>query len=421
MTNQGMARKVAVASLVAVVALLLGCLPALASSSPDAAPAKKKPKKKKKKGSSCNRPLPAGDQTVQLTVDGRSRPFVLYVPNGYNGRKSLPVLLNLHGSGGTGPGQMDVSGLRATADAGGFLVAAPSGGAIAGAGFAWVVPGVPPNGTEPPGGFPDDVKYLLAVVSKIQAIACQDRAKVFSTGYSGGARMTSALACDAADRITAIVADAGLRAGAPAAGGATPDPSTCAPARPLPIFALHGTADGTNPYDGGGAAYWQYSVPEALAAWGRLNGCTPSLVVRPVVSQVDELGYDGCASYATVRLYRITGGAHDWFSDPTQIRTNDVIRDVIARFSFLKPKLGVKGLPGGCADGSLKLRLSVTDDSPTQTLVATLDGKRVLRRLNQSAVKFKLGSKPGPHVLRLTATDRAGLVGTRKLSFRGCG
>jgi hypothetical protein len=233
--------------------------------------------------------------------------------------------------------------------------------------------------------------------------------------------MSSALACRAADRITAIIADVGLRAGAPASGGATPDPSTCRPARPLPVFALHGTADSTNPYNGGGSAYWQYSVPEALAAWARLNACVPSLLVRPVAPQVDELAYDGCAAYSTVRLYRITGGEHVWFSDPGQIRANDVISDVIARFSFRKPKLRVNGLPGGCAGGSISLRLGVKEDSPAKEVVAELDGKRVLRRRNKSSLKFALHVAPGPHVLNLTVTDRAGLTSTRTLRLRGCG
>src|SRR5688572_30326658 len=148
--GDGVTRRFPIVAIVAVAAGVLGCLPALASSPPGAAPAKKKGK-----SSACKRPLAAGDRTISLQVDGRVRPFLLHVPTGYDGRKSLPLLLNLHGSGGDGAGQMNVSGLRATADASGFFVAAPTGGAISGGGAAWVVPGVPPNGTAPPGGFPD--------------------------------------------------------------------------------------------------------------------------------------------------------------------------------------------------------------------------------------------------------------------------
>src|SRR3954451_156779 len=89
----------------------------------------------------CDRPLAAGDQTVPLQSAGTDRPFLLYVPQGYDGSTPLPLLLNLHGTGGDGSGQMETSHMRGYADSAGFLVAAPTGGAIAGAGHAWVVPG----------------------------------------------------------------------------------------------------------------------------------------------------------------------------------------------------------------------------------------------------------------------------------------
>src|SRR3954469_2093044 len=234
---------------------LVVCLVLLAASPAHAAPG-------------CDRLLATGDQTVPLQSAGRDRPFLLYVPKGYDGSTPLPLLLNLHGTGGDGAAQMDDSQMRGYADSAGFLVAAPSGGAVAGAGHAWVVPGSPPRGDPPPGGYPDDVEYLREVIAAVQAMACQDRAKVFVAGHSGGGRMTSAMACNAADVVTAIVANVGLRAGAPRTGSngvAEPDPATCNPARPLPVIAVHGTADPTNPYDGGGLPDWQYTVPQAVA------------------------------------------------------------------------------------------------------------------------------------------------------------
>src|SRR5437762_8756984 len=121
----------------------------------------------------CNQPLTPGDHTVELTSAGRVRPFLLYVPKSYDGRTAVPLLLNLHGTGSTGPGQMGATRMRQYADQGGFLVAAPNGGGVAGGGNTWVVPGTPPRGAPPPGGFPDDVMYLRDVIAKVQSIACQ--------------------------------------------------------------------------------------------------------------------------------------------------------------------------------------------------------------------------------------------------------
>lgn len=46
-------------------------------------------------------------------------------------------------------------------------------------------------------------------------LACVDDDRVFATGYSGGGRMSSALACELSDTIAAIAPVAGLRAGRP--------------------------------------------------------------------------------------------------------------------------------------------------------------------------------------------------------------
>lgn len=374
---------------------------------------------KKKPRPSCGQALPVGDQTVPLTVDGRSRPFLLHVPSGYSPNRRSPLLLNLHPTGGTGLSQMDGTAIRATAEAGNFLVAAPTGGAISGAGSTWVVPDVPPRGTAPPGGFPDDVRYIEEVVNKVQSIACQDHGKVFSVGYSGGARMTSALGCHLADRFTAVIADAGLRSGAPASGGADPDLSTCKPARPIPVVALHGTADGTNPYDGGGTADWQYSVPKALEAWAGLNGCNPAQVVSTLGGTLDALSYAGCRGYSTALLYRVTGGGHDWFTSP--VSTNAVIAETIAKYSLQKPQPKLKGVPKGCVSGRFRLRVNVDDDSPTARILATLDGKRVLSRRNKASGSGKVRVGDGGHRLLVTATDRAGLTGVKSRRLRGCG
>ena len=142
----------------------------------------------------CSLPSVTGERTVALTDQGKARPFLLFVPKGYDGRGALPLVLDLHGSGGNGKGQLDASGLAKVADGGGFAVAAPNGGVQQGpASYAWNVPGVPliANGQLPPAGTPDDERYLLAVIGKVAKTLCTDPRRVYITGLSGGARMTT--------------------------------------------------------------------------------------------------------------------------------------------------------------------------------------------------------------------------------------
>ncbi|WP_328842668.1 hypothetical protein [Streptomyces sp. NBC_00258] len=70
---------------------------------------------------------------------------------------------------------------------------------------------------------------------------------------------SSQCACDHPDRLAAIAAVAGLRAGAPvmdADGTYVPDLAACRPGRGVPVLSFSGTADPVNPYAGGGEAYW---------------------------------------------------------------------------------------------------------------------------------------------------------------------
>src|SRR4051812_1684241 len=217
-------------------------------------------------GATCNRPAASGQQTQTISSGGLERTLVLYVPSSYDGHRSLPLILNLHGSSSTAEEQMLRSELARTAEQKRVIIAAPEGILPAPpVGFRWNVPGV--TTTDP--AAPDDEQFLTDVLDHLEATLCVDRTRVYGAGYSGGGRMISQYACDHAHRLAAIAPVAGLRAGPPVAGpdGPQPDPAGCQPGRAVPVIAFGGTADPVNPYPGGGAPYWQYGYEVAQARW----------------------------------------------------------------------------------------------------------------------------------------------------------
>ena len=187
---------------------------------------------------------------------------------------SMPLVILLHGSTGTGAEMLRASQLAETADRHGFVVVAPDGGIAADRGFVWNVPGVPTvAGTLPPENARDDVAYLTGLIDRLVQTGCIDGKRVYVTGLSGGGRMASWLGCVAARRFAAIAPVVGLRAGRPLASDRTQvDPATCHSEVPLPLLAFAGDADTTNPVAGGGATYWQYAQAAALHRWAVLNG-----------------------------------------------------------------------------------------------------------------------------------------------------
>ncbi|HEX8489030.1 MAG TPA: PHB depolymerase family esterase [Propionibacteriaceae bacterium] len=273
-------------------------------------------------GSSCSRSLPAGVQTVQVAFGGASYPVRVYVPDGVKRTKSLPLVLDLHGSSSNGVAQAPISDLTAVAAREKFIVANPSG-AIAlpqpnpplpDGSWAWNVPGVPTTaGQFPPAGARDDVRYLAAVIAQLDRTGCVDDRRVYAAGFSGGGRMASALACARADLIAAIAPVAGLRAGRPSPIDTTvPEIQSCTPERPVSVITFHGDADLVNPITGSADLRWGYAVSLAVQTWARLDGCRVGPTAETVSEHVTRFTYSRCRSRTEVTYYRVTGGGHTW-------------------------------------------------------------------------------------------------------------
>lgn len=260
-------------------------------------------------------------------VGAGARPVGLYVPHERPIESPAPLLILLHGSTGTGEGMLRASGLSAAADRHGFIIAYPDGGIAAKSGFVWNIPGVPTvEGALPGPTDRDDVRYILAIIDNLVRLGCADRTRVYVTGLSGGGRMASWLGCVAPDRFAAIAPVVGLRAGRPLRSDpTTPDPETCDPAKPVAVIAFAGDRDRTNPINGGGAAYWQYTMHAAEQRWAQLNGCTAPPTTRWITASLYEERYGGCLAGTEVVARIAVGGGHEWVVD------NDALWALLSR------------------------------------------------------------------------------------------
>lgn len=238
----------------------------------------------------CSIAAEPGVSEQTLMSGGLTRTYRLFVPAGYDGRTRLPLVLDLHGSGGNSAGQARTSRFEALAEREGVLVAS-----LQAVNSRWNVPVAD--------GRPDDVQYASDVIDHVGTLACVDTARVYATGFSGGGRMSSLLGCRLSDRIAAIAPMAGVRWPAPCDG------------RPMPVFTVHGLADPLNTYDGhaeGRGGEWVESVPEAVAGWAKHNGCNADPVLEDPPGPLSILRYEGCSGGAEVRLIRVDGLVHTW-------------------------------------------------------------------------------------------------------------
>lgn len=229
------------------------------------------------------------------------------------GSEPQPLVLDLHGyleGAGVHVGHSKLSTMGREQ---GFLVITPQG---TGERVFW-------NFRQQPEG-PPDLEFLEAVLDEVESTHCVDRRRIFVTGLSNGAFMTSTLGCELADRIAAIAPVAGVRF-----------EDGCEPARPLPVLTFHGTADTFVAYDPDeteqddepsgptttdptfddtenfSGTEWR-PVVDHLSDWAEANGCTGGPSEERAGSDVVHVRWQGCPEGAEVELFRVDGGGHTW-------------------------------------------------------------------------------------------------------------
>jgi polyhydroxybutyrate depolymerase len=273
-------------------------------------------------GCKVSPPVAPGQTEVHLDFDGQDRWSLQHIPPGHDGTTPLPVVIDLHGYAEGAALHTLVSGMGAYGDSHGFVTISPQG------------QGTPAHWNANLGT--DDVALIGKILDDVEAGLCVDTDRVYATGYSNGAFLTSVLACAYSDRIAAVAPVAGIR-----------DVPDCTFERPVPVMAFHGTDDtfvvfnggvGTGAKslpapDGSGKTMAQLGsesgassqivpgsldqkVPDNLAAWAKRNGCSGGPAESKVADDVTLVDFD-CPPDATTELYRVEAGGHTWPGSPT--------------------------------------------------------------------------------------------------------
>lgn len=183
--------------------------------------------------------LTPGQSTINLTVAGRARTAILYMPA--NASATSQLALVLHGNGDTAGNFLATSGLRALADQDGTVLVVPQGlrrdvlVALAGQ----TIPQIDWDGYNTAAQGNLDVPLLDALRTQLVATHQVDARHVFVLGYSQGGYLAFAygmftggsLACSA------------VLAAASGFGGGGNDPLITGAVRQLPVVLQIGTAD----------------------------------------------------------------------------------------------------------------------------------------------------------------------------------
>ena len=251
-----------------------------------------------------------GTMTQAFVAAKDTGSFIEHVPASYSSSSPMPLVIDLHGWSEPAAIQTMSSGWNVFADTHGFITVTPE--------VTYAVPHWDTTlGSQ-------DLAYLGALITHLEKTLCIDERRVFVTGYSDGAFMTSAVACQFSSRVAAVGTVAGLEI-AP----------KCRPSRPVPVVGFHGTADPYVAYNGGqgpkalqlpaadgsgktlGQEAKEKNIPGLTpiaanaAAWAKRNGCARKPKVTTAAQGVTLIRYI-CPKNASVELYRVNGGGHSW-------------------------------------------------------------------------------------------------------------
>jgi len=236
--------------------------------------------------------LAPGNTTRTIQSGGRSRVYVLHVPSAYKGNQAVPLIVDFHPHGSTGPDWQKGSPYPSVVDSEGVIMAFPT--AIT----DWNVGPCCSDGV-------DDVGFAKAIVSEIKGLACIDPKRVYATGFSMGGGMTNYVACNAADVFAAF---------APASFDLLQENvADCKPSRAITVVSFRGTADSLVPYAGGLSNLVRpitfLGAVNTMKKWAELSGCTGS--AADIGNNCQGYAASQCKAGVEVILCTMQGVGHE--------------------------------------------------------------------------------------------------------------
>ncbi len=245
-----------------------------------------------------------------LLHDGLECTYLIHMPTSYDDTHQMPLVLALHGGGGTGANMIALTeNLNNLADEQGFLVVYPDG-----IEKHWNDERELSNRRAFTENV-DDVGFLKALVERISQDYQMDLKRIYVMGISNGGQMSYRLACESSTMFAAIAA----------VGSSLSEElyGSCAPTQP--VLVMNGTDDPLVSWHGGTIRVGRQEFGQAMSTfetvnfWVKANQCNAPTINTELPDSDPDDGtrvrldvYEGCASGSAVEFFTIEDGGHTW-------------------------------------------------------------------------------------------------------------
>ena len=261
----------------------------------------------------------ANTSAQSIVHEGISREYVLFIPDSYDGKSTVPLMLNFHGFGDYASNYLNTADMRSVAETDTFILVYPQGSCSGGSSHWNPCPKGEDNKSTA-----DDLGFIEALISDISSKYEVDRTRIYAAGYSNGAMMAYGLANFKSNLIAAVAS----------VSGAMLD-CTGSTSHPMPIVHLHGTSDKVLPYHGSS----DYdSSQSTLDYWIDFNNTSTSPTVTTDNSgaiPIEHYVYGGGDNSVSVEHYKYIGGDHVWFNATFQGQnTAELVWNFVSRYDI---------------------------------------------------------------------------------------
>ena len=242
---------------------------------------------------------------------GLQRTYNVHISSSYDKTIPTPLVIVLHGGGGTGQGMTKLASFNAISDRENFIIVYPDG-------FEnhWN-DGRDVQRYRAQKQNVDDVGFISALIDHLSDEYNIDARRIYVTGISNGAMMSHRLGCELSQKIAAI---------APVAGNIPVNmASVWAPSRPVSVLIINGTEDPLVPWAGGDVHFGSVklgqvlSVADTVKFWVANDKCISTSLSTQLPdtdpsdgTTVQKQTYIGCEDGVEVVLYAVEGGGHTW-------------------------------------------------------------------------------------------------------------